>query len=192
MTKDSIQSRMGWPPVDMPPGGGDPQSVMLCTLEVSFSSRSLRFYYSSIVRFERNGMTIIGAIDAALSNPPTIPIDMRPMSTSSTAYRNSTLSLNNYTHDYVAFVLGSTSTNLEFTEERPFSKVYDRDREDIFFDATYVSDRRAYFIANNTKSTAGQSYWFNIHLNINGPNRTTIPMILDPDIGHPGGNGGKG
>lgn len=183
MTEDSIERIVGWPPGDMPSsGGGDPESVMLCVLEVSFSDGRLGFYYSRILRFERDNMMIGEAIDKALGGH--IPVDVRPIDSS--GYRDSTLSLNNMSHDYIVFVLGESSQNLAFPGVRPFSQV--SGTKNVFYNATTLSARRAYFIANNTVYKPRQ---FNIHLNIAGSGKNVIPMILDPDVGHPGGNGGK-
>lgn len=181
MIDEGTSVAKGWPYADMRRGGGEPKSAMLCVLEMTCGGKRLGFEYSSIIRFDRGGESIAEVVKLATSG--CISVDRCTIE--SKGYRRSRLSLYNDGFDYIVFALGESMSNLEFTRDRQFSRV--RGATGMFHDPTWLDARTAWFTANNRRSGIHE---FNIHLEIvddEGPGR--IPIIIDPDIGHPGGSG---
>lgn len=181
MIDDAKPAVKGWPYAEMRRRGRQPRSAMICVLEMSCADKQLGFEYSSIVRFEREGMEMADAIEAARCGK--MPADRRPIEAE--GYRRSRLSLHNDGLDCIVFALGESMANLEFARHRPFSRI--RGTIGIFSDPTWLDARTAWFTADNRRAGV---HHFNLHLEIIddggcGP----IPIVIDPDVGHPGGNG---
>lgn len=200
MSDDGGIPPKSWPFADMPRGGKEPQSAMLCVLEITNRDQRLGFEYSNIIRFDVEGRSIAKTIELARCGQ--IEVDHRPLEASGT--RPSRLSLANDGLDYVVFVLGDSMANLEFSKDRPFSRAREASGcawplgllaarssapAGIFGEPTRLDARTAFFISDNTRPGV---HWFNIHLDVlDDEGFGPIPIIIDPDIGHPGGRGGR-
>lgn len=181
MIEEAETAAKGWPYVEMRRRGRQPKSVMLCVLEMTCRDRRLGFEYSSISRFDLEGMPAAEAIKLARAGR--IKTDERPIDCE--GYRRSRLSLNNDGLDLIGFALGDSMANLEFARERPFSRV--RGVRGIFSDPEWLDARAACFTADNTRPGV---HHFNIHLEIiDGEGWGPIPIVIDPDVGWPGGGG---
>lgn len=200
MIESSNINPKGWPFADMRRGGKEPQSGMLCVLEITNRDKGLGFEYSSIIRFDLERLTIDEAIEAVRCGK--IRGDVRPLE--ACGDRPSRLSLNNDGLDYIVFVLGESMANLEFSKERAFSRVKEASGcgwifgrlaarssapDSIFSEPTRLDARTAWFVSDNTSPGV---HWFNIHLDIiDDEGFGPIPIIIDPDVGYPGGRGGR-
>lgn len=191
------------PPAEMRPGGITITHAIFCELEFHITNgRSEIGYRRAILDEVGNYPQPIEDTIGKFANHSFDPNWKAPIPRDP---RRSDMSLNagdaNDNSGIVAYIvvrLQKNQKNMRFTDSySPFS-VPLRTPDDRAFEARRVSDSGAYFIVNSSKFAAGsiagkqREMQFNIHLEIiqkKGQTEMYVPIIVDPDVGFPGGGG---
>jgi hypothetical protein len=181
-----------------------PDYAIVCEVEYKLDGNRLVFQYKGLGKCAVTTADPIAAIVKRLATSPWRPPGFGAKTPDK---RRSSLSLNNKKKAYIIFVLDA-SLAWQFSREAPCFTLF-ADPEGILkqhYSAPTAVDRQgnligpiagasgarvAYFVADGEKSHNAQlprnADRFNIHVDLNEDAVAYIPIVIDPDVGHPGG-----
>jgi hypothetical protein len=199
---------VGVPMVEMPaeviPEEDLPRKVRLCEIALRANGHRIMLTYSRMCDFNlASGSEILAEVKKIAQG--TYPSNFKKGTSNR---RKSELSLNNREYRYLVFVLNE-ETNWQFAREvEPFSLFKEKGdnptdlrkyyMNPISFDGSgtpikpgsepYKKSMVAFFIARGQCRPPSEGDRFNIHVDINEEDDKYIPVMIDPDVGHPGGS----
>jgi hypothetical protein len=181
-----------------------PQKVRLCEIELRANAHRVRLTYSRMCDFKlASGSEILNAVKRIAQG--SYPEDFNKAVINR---RKSELSLNNSDYRYLIFIL-SEKTNWQFSREfEPFSLFEGEENNQTDLQEYYMNPQSvdgsgnsiepgkepykksmvAFFIARGHCRPPSEGDRFNIHVDINEEDAKYIPIMIDPDVGHPGGS----
>lgn len=195
----------GYPAHAMPSATAiSPTFGLLCEVDFRPVGNRIIFYYRNMGTFQVSVARPIETIVREIATGAWLPPDFPGTSGSP---RKSSLSLHNRQQAYIVMMLNSTK-EWQYSREAPCFTLFADPRIDLrsyYSKPTAVApngdvigpiagssgSKLAFFIADGGRSNADQQGVnedrFNIHVDFNEDAQKYTPVVIDPDVGYPGG-----